>query len=285
MEKTKEFMCNWKCMAAICTVLVAVTLVDVKFSMDKKRDLVFSEVKNWTFIYGESVRIALNNLMREGKMSSRFDLLNSMEEELVGLKSIRVIRGRKVDEIFRRVAEEEVVPREKQAIETMEAEIAEFEVQLKATTDEDERSDLRDEITVLNEDIESANFHIAAALADRPIDERELPRDQLERDVLGKGEPLYQFKDDHARILIPYLAKKKGCAEASGCHRYAKEGDVLGAVSMEFSIAEMNARIKTDSIESAAFEAIKLGIVFAFILFYVVYTFRYNLARPNCSTG
>ena len=283
MEKTKLILCDWKCMVTICAVLLSVTLVDAKFSMDKDRQIIINQVKSWTYLYGESVRISLNNLMREGKMSSRFDLLDSMKEELTGLQEIRVIRDRKVDELFRKVAEEEIVPIEKAAISRMTAEMAGYEEELKELSDPDEREELISEIADIKGNIARREIRITAALTQREVDPRDTPKDQLDMEVLGKGVPVYQFEDDHARVLIPYLAKKTGCSEASGCHRHAKEGDVLGAVSMEFSMEELNRTITSNGIKLAGFEAIKLGMVFAFILLYVIFIYRQNVLKETSS--
>ncbi|MDT8316719.1 MAG: hypothetical protein RQ824_01860 [bacterium] len=279
MKKTKTILCDWKCMLTICTVLLSVTLVDAKFNMDKNRQLVIDQVKNWTYLYGESVRISLNNLMREGKMSSRFDLLDSMKEELTGLQEIRVIRDRKVDELFRKVAEEEVVPIEREAIGRMTTELARYEEELKGVSDPDEREELLYEIADIKGNIARKEMRIVAALSQRESDSRDTPKDELDMEVLGKGVPVYHFQDNNARVLIPYLVKKRGCAEASGCHRHAKEGDVLGAVSMEFSMEELNKSITSNGIKLAGFEAIKLGMVFAFILLYVIFIYRQNILK------
>ena len=279
MEKTKTILCDWKCMVTICVVLLSVTLVDAKFSMDKNRQIIIDQVKSWTYLYGESVRISLNNLMREGKMSSRFSLLDSMKEELTGLQEIRVIRDRKVDELFRKVAEEEIVPIEEAAISRMTAELTRYEEDLKAASDPGEREELISEIADIKGNIARREMRITEALTQRESDSRDTPKDQLDMEVLWKGVPVYQFEDDHARVLIPYLAKKTGCSEASGCHRHAKEGDVLGAVSMEFSMEELNKTITSNGIKLAGFEAIKLGMVFAFILLYVIFVYRQNALK------
>lgn len=252
-------------MTAIGIVLFFLTLIDIKLSSEKEKNMMLSELKRWTFLFAENVRISLNTLMREGEMDMRFALFEGMTKELKGLKNVRVIRSSRVDEIFKRIAEEETIPNALRKIEEYEKDIASLNKRLKKVADADERSDTLDEIANLKGDISVLKNKIKRAKEVRETDPRERPRDELERTVLKKGDPIHIFKEDYARVLIPYTAKKKGCTETSGCHKYAEEDDVLGAIDIEFSIEEINKRITSNNLWIAATGSVKF-LVFLLIV-------------------
>ncbi|MFA6189876.1 MAG: GGDEF domain-containing protein [Sulfuricurvum sp.] len=72
--------------------------------------------------------------------------------------------------------------------------------------------------------------------------QNENPRDQIDRKVLKEGIILHQIKEDSQnavlRVTIPYIASAYGSPNCLTCHN-AKEGDVLGAISMEFNINDI----------------------------------------------
>lgn len=260
MMKLKDLKLRTKFMVSIGLILLVLTVVDVLFGMWKEKNIMYGDIQKWTFIFAENVRTTLNTLMREGRMDMRFAMLDTMSKEIKGLQNIRIIRGPRVDEIFRKIKEDEVIPREREAINGYRKEISDLEEDLKAARDKDEISDIKDEINSLQDSINSAQNNIEKARVITPVDERERPKDDLDKEVLSKGQPIYNFKGDSARVLVPYIANKT-CTTASGCHKLAREGDVLGAISMEFSIADARKDIARNNIETAGIGLVRLGII------------------------
>ncbi len=228
-----------------------------------------SEIENWAFLFAENTRISLNTLMKDGKMDLRFGLFSSMGSELSGLQNVRIIRSKRVNELFRIVNEFELIPKEIKAIDAFRGDIKYLEEQIKKTDDALEKEDFQDEILTLEREIKRAQKKIQKAKELKKIDPREQPRDHLDREVLKKGSPIYLYEGDKATALIPY-AVKKGCYEMSGCHKYAKEGEVLGAIRLEFSTKEINDQISRNSITT-----IQLGVVKFLIFLAVVATIVY----------
>ncbi len=68
----------------------------------------------------------------------------------------------------------------------------------------------------------------------------EKPRDELDMAVLKTGESMKTIEETSNKVLlrisIPYTASSYGSPNCLDCHN-AKEGDVLGAISMEFDIS------------------------------------------------
>lgn len=69
--------------------------------------------------------------------------------------------------------------------------------------------------------------------------QNEKPRDNIDKKVLKEGITLRQSKEDAnsaiLRVTIPYIATSYGNPNCLSCHN-VREGDVLGAISMEFNI-------------------------------------------------
>ncbi len=70
----------------------------------------------------------------------------------------------------------------------------------------------------------------------------EHPRDAIDRKVLKEGRIISSIRENSQeavlRVTIPYIASADGNPNCLSCHQ-AKEGDVLGAISMEFSINDI----------------------------------------------
>ncbi len=70
----------------------------------------------------------------------------------------------------------------------------------------------------------------------------EMPRDEIDKEVLETGKEIDRFYEDFdsavLRVTIPYTASSYGKIDCLQCHR-AEEGDVLGAVSLEFDISDL----------------------------------------------
>jgi len=270
-RKRANIKLSTKFISIIAIILLILSSFDVWYSMEKEKSIMMKGLKNWTFLFGENVRISLNTLMREGKMDLRFPMFDSMANELSGLNDLRLIRGPRVNELFRETNERETIPRIEKTIESMKGSIVDLESELKKITDEDERDDISDEIGSLREDIKRSIKRIETAREVKEVDPREVPTDELDREVLKNGEAIYFFKGDDARVLIPYTVQEKGCSETSGCHKYAKEGDVLGAISMTFSMEEINKEIKDGKTVTTGFALIKLIIILAVVLYILIF--------------
>ncbi len=253
LENIHDLKLSAKFIGVIAIVLLSITLFDIKYNADKERDISQEAVKEWTGFFADNVRIALNTLMREDKMDLRFALFKEMTEELSGLDDVRVIRGPRTDELFMEVAEKEVIPRLAQIKDALNQKIVAYEQEKATLSDEGEKEELDERIEEALSDIEDVEAKIAEAREPKKVDLRERPRDELERTVLETGEPIYLFEGDMARVLIPYTTKKEGCAEDDGCHKYSKEGDVLGAINLQFSIERINAQIAENNLRMVGF--------------------------------
>lgn len=271
-----------KFMTYIGLILVVLMFVDVKLGMDREKKIMLKDIEKWSFTFAENVRVTLNTLMREGRMDIRFNIFEAMTKEISGLKEVRVIRGEKVNEILKKVREQEEIPAEQAAIKRFEDKITGMKEDLKKAKDKDEQNDIKEEIASVENNI-SRSMEKIKKLSDisAVVDEREKPKDELDKEVLKTGQPLYRFEGDNARVLIPYIVKKQGCREASGCHKLAKEGDVLGAISMEFSIEDINREIRKDNTESAGLGIFRLGIILAVIAFLLSSVVISGIGRIN----
>ncbi len=258
-----------KLVLVLALMLLLFTIFDVIINTWHQRDLAQRQIREWTFLFGENVRVSLNTLMREGRMDIRFAMFEGMSAELSGLNDVRVIRGRKVDDVFREYFQKEALPKHEKKISAYLSDVAALEEELKESDDPDEKEELMEELGGLKEDIASIKALIKKESAPKEIDERERPKDELDHEVLLKGEPIYKFFEDSARVLIPYKVQEKGCREGSGCHKYAEVGDVLGAISMEFSLAEINRQIQKDNLQAAGISVIKL-LVLTGVVFYLL---------------
>lgn len=258
-----------KFMISVGVISLLVLAADMYINMKQERALTIKTTRDWTLLLAEDVRTSLNMLMKEDKMDLRFALFESMKQELEGLKEVRVIRGPKVNEVLRRVRDELAIPREETAIKRYTARIAEFEGKLKGATDSDERTQWRQEIDALRNDIELSRQKIEKMRNFKyEVRPDEAIRDDLDRKVIETGKPLYQFIGDNGRVVIPYVTRKD-CTNASGCHYFSKEGDVLGAISMSFSIEHLNQQMRRDNFTTAAFGVLKLAVVLIILLVFI----------------
>lgn len=70
----------------------------------------------------------------------------------------------------------------------------------------------------------------------------ESPRDEIDKKVLKSGEIYKKIQESSSkvslRVTIPYIATSYGSPNCIECHN-SKEGDVLGAISMEFDISDI----------------------------------------------
>jgi diguanylate cyclase (GGDEF)-like protein len=237
-----------KIILAIGAIWIPFMAIQAWYDMNEARKIALREVERWGVASGDVIRIGLNALMREGKMDSRFAYFQDLSSEIKGLESVRVIRSPRVNEIFRQVREQHDIPREEEFIRTSRQRIAELTAELPRMKDRDERSDAEAEIADLSAEIKHSEERIAKLREPLKTDDREVPRDDIERQVLASGEPVLKMEGDRMRMVAPYKAREFGCSQASGCHLYAKEGDVLGAVSMVFSVSELTRELQRSAL-------------------------------------
>ena len=263
MIKTNKI--STKIIIAISAIWLPFVIVGVWYDMEQAKKLAFNEVLRWGTSSGETVRIALNTLMREGKMDARFNLFNDLSNEISELDSIRVIRSPKVNEIFRRVRQENDIPRERENLRIYREQITGLLARLDGTSDPDEREDIINDITDISYEINHSEEQILKFDRVIPIDPREAAQDEIDHQVLQTGKTAYAVENDRMRIVAPYKVRKNGCSEASGCHFYAKEGDVLGAVNMVFSIERINQEVLRNMITSIILKVLASVVIFGLI--------------------
>lgn len=99
--------------------------------------------------------------------------------------------------------------------------------------------------------------------------------DDIEKAVLKNGETLTeQIQDNHNRYLrisIPYIATKYTNPDCLSCHTKVKEGEVLGAISLELDITE---------IEDVSLDMIQKIIVISTIFLIVAFFIASYFIRP-----
>jgi len=266
-------------MGAIAVVLLIMTVLDIYYSAEKSRKITHDAVKEWTFLFAENVRISLNTLMRHGEMDIRFSLFKSMRDELDGLENVHVIRSQLTNDIFMAVNREKVIPPLQETKNALNKQASEYQIALGITQDEDEKEEIQEQLEEIESSIEELDELIAEASAFIPIDPREQAQNELDQQVLSTGKAIYLFEGDHAHVLIPYVANEKGCSENDGCHVYAKPGDVLGAISMEFSLESINQQIRENNIEMAGLWLIRFIVFMLVISFLLSFIITGNLHK------
>jgi two-component system, cell cycle response regulator len=99
--------------------------------------------------------------------------------------------------------------------------------------------------------------------------QNEKPRDAIDRQVLKEGVTVREIREDPKnavlRVTIPYTATAYGNPNCLTCHN-VQEGDVLGAISMEFNINEIR---QTGAVTIAKIFAI--NVIFIFIALWVTH--------------
>lgn len=275
IKKIRDLKLSFKFISAISIVLIGMTIMDITYNADREKKITQKAITDWSYLFAENVRVNLNTLMREGKMELRHALFKSMSQELEGLKNVRVIRSIRTNELFKEFNEKEVIPLLKEKKQLLVEEIAELEKTLVTTRKPDERRDIMRQVDSLKEDISALEKRIEEAGKVKKIEEYERARDALDEEVLRTGKSVYHFDGDNARVLIPYAAKKTGCSENSGCHNGAREGEVLGAISMEFSIEAINKEIKHNNFVMTLIWILRL----ATLLFVITWLLRFIITK------
>ncbi|MGP1561005.1 MAG: GGDEF domain-containing protein [Helicobacteraceae bacterium] len=98
--------------------------------------------------------------------------------------------------------------------------------------------------------------------------EDEHPKDEIDEQVLRSGKEIYKtnetFKTATIRVSIPYLASTNNDPNCLECHE-AKNGDVLGVISMEFDVREERFSTIMNLLKIIATASIFLIIILNFI--------------------
>lgn len=263
-----------KVIAAIALIWFPFVIVGVWYEMRNARELALQEVERWGVSSGESVRIALNTLMREGRMDARFAFFDDLSNEITELESIRVIRGPRVNEIFEEVRQKFDIPREEENLRYFHAEIDALQQRLEATGDTDERQDIQARITDLGYEIKRSEALLKEYSEPLTVDPRQVPRDALERQVLESGQTAFEVNKQWMRMVAPYQVRGIGCSGSTGCHYGAEVGTVLGAVDMVFSIENINRDVRSFTLNAVAAKVfisiVVLGLVYLSINMIVI---------------
>ena len=251
---------NVKLTIAIGAILIIFMVGDMAFSIYSTRQTSLKEIQRWSVLLAETVRVSMNTLMKEEKMDARFEMFDAIRLEIKGLEKVRVIRSPKVNSLFQKANELQSIPIELEAIHDYRNKIDAKKKLLAKTKDSLVRQDIESEIADAEMGILDAEKRIID-LREVKTDPRELPISDLDYQVLSTGKPIFQASGNTLMVWAPYIARKT-CGEASGCHSGVSEGDVLGAVHMQFSLAQIN----RDLIKDAALAALgKLLLVIAII--------------------
>lgn len=272
MPRTSKL--STKIILAIAMIWFPFVIVAVWYEMDNAKNLALQEVKRWGVASGESVRIALNTLMREGRMDARFAFFDDLSNEITELKSIRVIRSPRVNEIFTEVRERFDIPREQENLRYYREEITDLLRQLDASDDPDESRDLLDEITDLTFEINRSEELLEKYAEPFKVDPRQVARDDLARQVLATGTTAFEVDRHTMRMVAPYRVQGIGCSGSTGCHYGAEVGDVLGAVDMVFSIENINRDVRNYTLAAVTakilISIVVLGLVYLSINMIVI---------------
>jgi len=259
---------NTRLAVVIGTILIVFLTLDILYSVKSARDTAIHEVERWSVLLAETVRVSLNTLMKEEKMDARFGMFESMRKEIPGLEKIRVIRGEKVNELFMGAREKKAIPREQKVIADSRRKVEDLSAKLKTTKDAYDRKDIESEISEAQKDIAGAENNIQELRLPIKTDPQELPSGQMDRQVLDSGKPLYIVDGDKLQVWAPYIAHKD-CGSTGGCHVGAEEGNVLGAVNMEFSLTEVNNEIRKNAILSTAGKIMLSVLIIASLMFMI----------------
>jgi methyl-accepting chemotaxis protein len=259
---------NTRLAAVIGAILVIFLTADIWYSAKSSRDTAIHEVERWSVLLAETVRVSLNVLMKEEKMDARFGMYEAMTKEIPGLEKVRVIRGEKVNELFQAERERKAIPREQKVITGYRKDIEELSAKLRTTKSAYERKDIESEIADAQREIANAEKNIQELRRPIKSDQHELPSNQMDRQVLDSGKPLFIVEGDKLQVWSPYIAHK-GCGSTGGCHVGVEDGTVLGAVNMEFSLVGVNQEIRRNAVFSTVGKIILSLLIIGCLMFMI----------------
>ena len=264
ISRLNDLRIGAKFIGAISLILVVLTILDITYNANKEKQINDESMRNWTYLVAETVRASLNTLMRENHMDMRFALFETLSRELTRLNDIRVIRATRTNEIFLEVNKREIIPQLERNKALILDDLTSLKQQIQEASEPEFIESLHEKLHFLEDDLQLIESKITEAGKLKAIDPREQPRDELDMQVIRNGKPIYRFAGDNARVLIPFTANRKSCAAEAGCHTYARDGDVLGAINMEFSIKDINENIQRSKLKTAGFWGIR------FLIFLIV---------------
>jgi diguanylate cyclase (GGDEF)-like protein len=109
--------------------------------------------------------------------------------------------------------------------------------------------------------------------------DNEQPSDDIEREVISHGQPVFQVVDDGMepifRGTIPFIATSQGSPNCLQCHLVA-EGTVLGAITITMSLSDM----QQNAVLTVGSMTLALGLFAITILFLL-----FRLTRPLVETA
>lgn len=105
----------------------------------------------------------------------------------------------------------------------------------------------------------------------------EVPRDDIDRQVLETGKEVKVinekiFSNSTYRITMPYKATSEGAINCMQCHTNAKEGDTLGAISMDIDIDDSKQTGISTVFDTTAI-ALILIVAIGFLINYLISPF------------
>ena len=258
---------NLKLIIAIGTVLIVFMAGELMLSIYSSKQTSLKEIQRWSILLAETVRVSMNTLMKEGKMPARFEMFDAIRLEIKGLEKVRVIRSPRVNEIFQNAHEKLNIPIEQEALDDYRKRIIALNKKLSQTNDKLERMDIQTEIASAEEGIAYAEKKIRE-LRVVETDPRELPVSEHDYRVLSTGKPIFHAESDTLQVWAPYIARKT-CGEASGCHSGVKAGEVLGAVHMQFSLAQINRDLLQDAILEALTKLLMVIVIIGCLVYMI----------------
>ena len=251
---------NLKLALTIGAVLITFMAGDLLLSIHNARQTSVKEIERWSVLLAETVRVSMNTLMKEGKMDARFEMFDAIRLEIPGLEKVRVIRAQRVNDIFQKAHEQRDIPIELEAIDDYRKQIDELSAELKVTKNALKQQDIKTQIADAIEGITGAEKKILELRVVKS-DVREMPVSVLDHQVLSTGKAVFHAEGNTLQVWAPYIARKT-CGGASGCHSGVGEGDVLGAIHMQFSLAQINRDLIKDAFLAAFSKMILvLGII------------------------
>src|SRR5574340_1547863 len=90
----------------------------------------------------------------------------------------------------------------------------------------------------------------------------------MDRQVLDSGKPLFIVDGDKLQVWSPYIAHKS-CGATGGCHVGVEDGNVLGAVNMEFSLVEVNKEIRENAVFSTVGKIVFSVLIIGCLMFMI----------------
>lgn len=101
----------------------------------------------------------------------------------------------------------------------------------------------------------------------------EVPRDDIDKQVINTGKPYQKLIEDAQRVnlrfTMPYIATSYGVPNCMSCHD-AKDGEVLGSISMVFNVTET----RTEGITAIVYITFISIVVMIFVLLALNYSLK-----------